>query len=76
METGGIKSSGAIRTQDLGTARPQVRRVAANSSSGGTASDGTEAWKRRVPETDNMVSANGYVYDRSAPRGTYLNILV
>ncbi len=76
MESDGIKSSGVMRPQDLGV-RPQVRRVStqmsgfeANSDSQGAVSN------RRVPETQNLVSANGQVYDRTSPRGTYLNILV
>ncbi|MBN2753088.1 MAG: hypothetical protein JXQ84_10315 [Rhodospirillaceae bacterium] len=75
METNGIKSSGAIRPQDLGS-RPQVRRVAASTDASSSSGGSQQAVSRRVPETQNMVSANGRVYDRSAARGTYLNILV
>jgi hypothetical protein len=76
METGDIKSSGVIRPQDIGV-RPQVRRVSTQMSGSATEGDSQEAVSnRRVPETDNLVSAGGRVYDRSAPRGTYLNILV
>jgi len=75
METGGIKSSGVARPQDLGS-RPQVRRVSTQSGSSASSGDSQSAVSRRVPETQNLVSANGQVYDRSAPRGTYLNILV
>ncbi len=76
METGSIKSNSAIRPQNLG-ARPQVRRVATASGDAGSFSDsqGLET-NRRVPETQNLVSANGRVYDRSTPHGTYLNLLV
>lgn len=76
METGGIKSSGTIRSQDIG-ARPQVRRVASQADGSASSGDSQGATSnRRVPETQNLVSANGRVYDRSAPRGTYLNLLV
>ncbi|WP_337997832.1 hypothetical protein [Oleispirillum naphthae] len=75
METGGIKSSGLIRPQDLGS-RPQVRRVSAQTGASVSSGDSQQAGNRRVPETPNLVSANGQVYDRSSPRGTYLNILV
>jgi hypothetical protein len=76
MESGGIKSSGTIRPQDLGSPRPSVRRVSARSETASTGDDSLKAWSRRVPETDNLVSANGRVYDRASPRGTYLDILV
>jgi len=75
METGGIKSSGLIRPQDTGS-RPQVRRVSTQTGTSVSSGDSQQAGNRRVPETQNLVSANGQVYDRSAPRGTYLNILV
>ena len=76
MESGGIKSGGTIRPQDLGSQRPSVRRVSPRADSSEKNDDSLKAWSRRVPEADNLVSANGRVYDRASPRGTYLDILV
>jgi len=77
MESGGIKSGGTIRPQDLGTKRPSVRRVSPRADTAAKDGDPSlKAWARRVPETENLVSANGRVYDRGSPRGTYLDILV
>ena len=76
MESGGIKSGGTIRPPDIGTPRSSVRRVSNRSETATGNDDSLKAWSRRVPETDNLVSANGRVYDRASPRGTYLDILV
>lgn len=75
MESNGIKSS-TIRPQDLGQQRPQVRRVSPRADQPATDTGAEPGTRRRVADPENLVSANGRVYDRSAPRGTYLNILV
>lgn len=79
MDSGSIKSSGVIRPQDTG-ARPQVRRSTPQAQSadiGGAGSQSAQQQARhRVADPENLVSANGRTYDRSAPKGTYLNIVV
>lgn len=75
MESSGIKSS-TIRPQDLGQSRPQVRRVTPRADESGNAGAAESGVRRRVADPENLVSANGRVYDRTAPRGTYLNIVV
>lgn len=75
MESNGIKSS-TIRPQDLGQQRPQVRRVSPRADQPAADTGSDPGTRRRVADPENLVSANGRVYDRSAPRGTYLNILV
>lgn len=76
MESGGIKSGGTIRPQEPGQRRPSVRRVSPRADTSAQSDDSLKAWSRRVPDTENLVSANGRTYDRSSPRGTYLDILV
>lgn len=75
MDSDGIKSS-TIRPNDLGQARPQVRRVSPRPDRSATDSAADPGVRRRVADPENLVSANGRVYDRTAPRGSYLNILV
>lgn len=75
MESNGIKST-TIRPQDLGQPRPQVRRVSSGADRAASDSVSETGTRRRVADPENLVSANGRVYDRTAPRGTYLNLLV
>ncbi len=78
MDSGSIKSSGSLRPQDLG-ARRQVRKPAtqnAAEASGAPTVQPQHARQRVVTDPDNLISFNGRTFDRAAPRGTYLNILV
>lgn len=75
MDSDGIKTS-TIRPQDLGQSRPQVRRVSPRADQSAADAGTEQGTRRRVADPENLVSANGRLYDRTAPRGTYLNILV
>jgi len=75
MDSGSIKSS-VIRPQDMG-ARPQVRRtVQQQGSAASSGNSGQQPARQRVADPENLVFANGRSYDRTAPKGTYLNIVV
>ncbi len=78
MDSGSIQSNGALRPQDLG-ARRHVRQPTAKSAVDISGMPGVlpqHARQRVVIDPDNQVSFNGRTFDRAAPRGTYLNILV
>jgi len=77
MDASGIKSSGVIRPQDAG-GRRQVRRPAVRGDVPSESGDRTSRQhaRQRVPDAENLVSANGRTYDRTAPKGTYLNIMI
>ena len=53
-----------------------MRRVTPRADESGNAGAAESGVRRRVADPENLVSANGRVYDRTAPRGTYLNIVV
>ncbi len=77
MDSGSIKSGGGLRPQDLGS-RQQVRRTTQSrgNADGAPAQVSRPHSRERFADPENLVSANGRTYDRAAPKGTYLNIMV